>query len=81
MPEYCACLEECNNEVVYNKVIERLPFRLFLSSFTASEAHSIAYILKGVNKRMEQLDIREIKNVLPIYNAIAEMPGTVSVTT
>ena len=73
-------MEECNNETAYNEAIKDVPTNMWLSLRTSSEAHSFAYVLKGINKRIKVLAI-DGNDVLPLFTAILRMPGSVSFVT
>ena len=77
MVEYYAYLEECNNETAYNEAIDHIPTKIVLGPRAASEAHSLAHVLKDNKKRIELLMIGG-DYVLPLYTAISFMPGSVS---
>ena len=73
-------MEECNNETAYNDAIKDVPANMCLGPRTPSEAHSLAYVLKGINKRIKVLEIAG-DDVFPLYTAISLMPGSVSFVT
>ena len=81
MIEYCAYVEECNNRVAYNEATKNSPTRGVLHPNTASEAHSLAYVLKGIKKRIELLTLYGDQYALPPIKALADMPGSVSFVT
>ena len=78
--ECCAYVKECNNETAYNEAIKDFPTTVLLGSCTSSEAHSLAYVLKGINKRIKVLMIVG-DDVLPLYTAISFMSASVSFVT
>ena len=80
MVEGCAYLEECNSETAYNEAIKDFPTNVCLAPRTSSEAHSLAYVFKGINKLIKVLMIVG-DDVLPLYTAILHMPGSVSFVT
>ena len=78
--ECCAYLEECNSETVYNEAIKDFPTNVYLAPRTSSEAHSLAYVFKDINKLIKVLMIAG-NDVLPLYTAISHMSGSVSFVT
>ena len=78
MPVYCAFLKECNNDLAYNEAVEKIPMRVVLSARTTNQAHSLAYIVQGIRKQIERLDVIGDETVLPVYTAISFMMGSVS---
>ena len=47
---------------------------------TASDVHALAYVLKGIKKRIEELTIVGNENSFQLYEATSLMPGSVSET-
>ena len=78
MSECCGYVEESNNETVYNEVIEFFPTRINFLPRACKKSHSIAYVLKGVKKQIEEFTISGDENVFPLLKAVADMPGSVS---
>ena len=78
--ECCAYVEECNSETAYNEAIKDFPTTTYLAPRTSSEAHSLAYVLKGINEGIKVLMIAG-DDVFPLYTAILHMSGSVSFVT
>ena len=55
--------------------------RMLLCVTTSSEAHSLAHVLKGIDKQIERVDIVGGENALPVSIAVSHMPGSVSLAT
>ena len=75
--ECCAYVEECNSETAYNEAIKDFPTDVYLAPRTSSEAYSLAYVLKSMNKPIKVLMIAG-DDVFPLYTAILHMSGSVS---